>query len=227
MIMVMRRRGPPISATVANGPYLLTEVGSMPVTNNSRVLIVRHGRTALNAENRLRGHLDPTLDEVGRTEVAALGEALAAQDPVRVVSSPLRRAVQTAESIAGAAGLDVVVAQGLIDRDYGRWAGHTQDELIAAWGSVDAAPGVEPADAVFYRACVVLDQQLRFLGARPVVLVAHDVVNRLLLAHLDSSLGPANAIDQRTACWNEIVHVLGDWRVRLVDQKPRLSSGVR
>ena len=111
----------------------------MPVTNNSRVLLVRHGRMVLNGENRLRGHLDPSLDEVGRTEVAALGEALAAQDPVRVVSSPLRRAVQTAESIAGAAGLDVVVAHGLIDRDYGRWAGHTQDELIAAWGmqSVD------------------------------------------------------------------------------------------
>ena len=196
----------------------------MPVTNNARVLLVRHGRTVLNAENRLRGRLDPELDAVGLAEVEVLAEALAAREPARVVSSPLRRAVQTAEAIARRVGVSVHVDRGLIDRDYGSWAGHTKDELIDRWGSVDAAPGVESTGAVLYRSLLVLDQQLPFLGDRPVVLVAHDVVNRLLLARLDPTLGPPSFVDQRTACWNELIHAMGDWRVELVDQKPAVAA---
>ena len=196
----------------------------MPVTNNARVLLVRHGRTVLNAENRLRGRLDPELDAVGLAEADALAQELAAREPARVVSSPLRRAVQTAEAIARRAGVRVQVDRGLIDRDYGSWAGHTKDELIDRWGSVDAAPGVERPEHVLYRACVVLVQQLDFLGPHPVVLVSHDAVTRALLAHLDPNLGPPSGIDQRTACWNELVHRMGDWRVELVDQKPRAAA---
>ena len=202
----------------------LLEVGLMAATNNSRVLLVRHGRTALNAENRLRGRLNPELDEVGQAEARALAEELAALDPARVVSSPLLRAVQTAEAIARLVGVRVVVEHGLIDRDYGQWAGNTRDELIGTWGSVDGAPGVEPAKRVLYRASVALVQQFDFLGARPVVLVSHDAVNRALLAHLDPSLGPASGIGQRTACWNELIHVMGDWRVTRVDQKPPVHA---
>ena len=199
----------------------------MLVTNNARVLLVllvRHGRTVLNAENRLRGRLDPELDAVGLAEADALAEELASREPSRVVSSPLRRAVQTAEAIARRVGVRVQVDRGLIDRDYGSWAGHTKDELIDRWGGVDAAPGVERPEHVLYRACVVLVQQLDFLGPHPVVLVSHDAVNRALLAHLDPALGPASRIDQRTACWNELVHRMGDWRVELVDQKPAAAA---
>ena len=57
-----------------------------------RVYLVRHARTALNADGRLRGHLDPPLDDVGRSEARELAVVLASLRPVRVVTSPLRRA---------------------------------------------------------------------------------------------------------------------------------------
>lgn len=196
----------------------------MIATTNARVLLVRHGRTVLNAENRLRGRLNPDLDDVGRGEVELLAEDLAALHPARVVSSPLRRAMQTADAIGRRAGVRVVVEQGLIDRDYGQWAGHTRDELNLTWGSLDQAPGVESTELMLYRASVVLMQQFGYLGSRPVVLVSHDAVIRALLAHLDPNLGPANVIDQRTACWNELVHLMGDWQVVLVDQKRPVAS---
>ncbi len=63
----------------------------------------------MNAENRLRGRLNPELDDVGRAEARALAEELAALHPARVVSSPLLRAVQTAEAIARLVGVRVVV----------------------------------------------------------------------------------------------------------------------
>ena len=65
-----------------------------------QLLLVRHGQTPLNADGRLRGHLDPDLDAVGLAEVTALARALAPMRLVRILSSPLRRAMATAEAIA-------------------------------------------------------------------------------------------------------------------------------
>ncbi|HZE17171.1 MAG TPA: histidine phosphatase family protein [Mycobacterium sp.] len=54
----------------------------------TRVYLARHGRTALNAEGRLRGLSDPPLDEVGIAEVAGLADVLAAKHPMVVVCTP-------------------------------------------------------------------------------------------------------------------------------------------
>ena len=78
----------------------------MGARTHPRVILVRHGRTALNAADLLRGRLDPELDDVGLDEVAALAEVLAPREPARIVCSPLHRAVQTASAILG----DVVSA---------------------------------------------------------------------------------------------------------------------
>ncbi len=184
-----------------------------------RCYLVRHGRTAFNADGRLRGHLDPPLDEVGRAEVRDLAIVLASLRPSRIVTSPLLRAVQTAEIIAAHAGAPVLVDKRLIDRDYGPWAGERQDAVIAEWGSLDAAPGVEPARLVAQRARDVLDAQGADPATGPVVLVAHDAINRGLLHQLDPQLGPPDRIDQRTACWNVLSGVDGVWTVERVDQK--------
>jgi broad specificity phosphatase PhoE len=81
------------------------------------LILVRHGRTALNATGRLVGRLDPPLDAVGQRQAAAVGRALAGVD--RVVTSPLRRARQTAEQISDA----VVVDGRWIEVDYGDYDG--------------------------------------------------------------------------------------------------------
>ena len=190
------------------------------VVTGSRVLLVRHARTVLNAANLLRGQLDPELDEVGCVEAQALAEALSEWMPGRIVTSPLRRARQTATAVGDRVGVPVIVEPGLIDRNYGRWAGRPAAEVISRFGSLDAAPGVETVQAMRYRAEITLDQQLSYLGPRSVVLVSHDVVIRELLAMLNPELGPADWIGQRTACFNELVHDTGEWRVLQVDQKP-------
>lgn len=185
----------------------------------AHVFLLRHGRTALNAAGALRGHLDPPLDESGLAEAARLADALAASGPARIVTSPLLRARQTAEPLAQRCHLPVDTDPRLIDRDYGTWAGHRPEELTKRFGSVDAAPGVERRTAVLRRAQAVLDEQVEQLTAGPVVLVAHDVVNRLLLHHLDPALGAVDAIPQRTGCWNVLTRADETWRVLHVDQR--------
>jgi broad specificity phosphatase PhoE len=186
---------------------------------NEGVYLVRHARTELNAQGRLRGHLDPPLDEVGRAEAERVAAALSLLRPLRVVTSPLRRALETAEIIARRAGIPLVVDRGLIDRDYGPWAGESEDAVVAEWGSLEQAPGAESAQSVASRARAVLDAQIPDLAAGPVVLVSHDAVNRALLSELNPQLGPQDSIGQRTACWNVLSHVDGTWAVDRVDQK--------
>lgn len=96
------------------------------------IILVRHGQTAANAAGRLQGRTDRDLSELGRAQAVSLAVSLAASGATRVVSSPLRRATQTAAPIAETLELAVEIAPDLIELDYGDW----DDRPIA---DIDAA----------------------------------------------------------------------------------------
>lgn len=88
------------------------------------LILVRHGQTAVNAEGRLQGRIDVPLTPLGEAQAAACARAVASTArPVRVVSSPLQRARQTAGAIARWVGLEVEVDERWIELDYGDWDG--------------------------------------------------------------------------------------------------------
>lgn len=170
----------------------------------ARIYLARHGRTALNAAGALRGHINVPLDSVGQQQVSRLGAALAGKKPRLVISSPLLRAVQTAEAIANCAGTGTWVDDRLTDRYYGEWAGARVEDVVARWGSLDAAPGVEPAEEVRDRALAALTDIAQNAGGVATVVVSHDAVNRIALAALGSSLGAPADLPQDTGCFNTI-----------------------
>jgi len=81
------------------------------------LVLVRHGRTDVNARGLLLGRLDPPLDELGRLQAEQL--VMAMERPDRVISSPLRRARETAEAF----GLPVEIDERWIELDYGELDG--------------------------------------------------------------------------------------------------------
>ncbi len=156
------------------------------------IILVRHGRTAWNHEERFRGRADVPLDEVGVAQAEATGRRIAASwRPRTVYASHLSRAVRTAEAIASRTGLAVQIESGLLDIDYGAWQGLTPDEARARWphdieawyGNPGAAriSGGETLAAVRDRglACV-RDVASRHEG-ETVVLVSHTVINRAIV----------------------------------------------
>lgn len=96
--------------------------------------LVRHGRTAPNAERRLLGRLDAPLDELGRRQAAALAVVEFLHHASRVVSSPLARAVETAKAL----GPRVEVDDGWLEIDYGIYDGQTLDSVPDLWRHWDA-----------------------------------------------------------------------------------------
>jgi broad specificity phosphatase PhoE len=99
----------------------------------TRLIIVRHGQTAWNEGEgeRLRGRADLDLDEAGLRQAVAAATRLTKWEVAAVYSSPLRRAMRTAETLAKPRGLQVQPLEGLIDIDYGRWQGLSLREAEA------------------------------------------------------------------------------------------------
>jgi probable phosphoglycerate mutase len=109
------------------------------------ITFARHGQTAMNRDGRLQGRLDVELSELGLRQAAALGRALATKPVTRVVSSPLRRARDTAAAIASAHNLTVDVDERLVELDYGDWDGRALQEIGAEhWATWRTDPGFAP-----------------------------------------------------------------------------------
>lgn len=95
----------------------------------TRILAVRHGETAWNRDTRIQGHTDIDLNAQGQWQARRLARALRDEPLVQVYASDLRRALDTARAVADPRGLTVLTHNGLRERGFGRFEGHTWDEL--------------------------------------------------------------------------------------------------
>jgi broad specificity phosphatase PhoE len=102
--------------------------------------LIRHGRTAQNAERRLLGRLDVPLDDLGRQQAGALGEVDFLRKAERVISSPLVRARDTAEAL----GPPVEIDERWTEIDYGVFDGERLESVPDLWRGWDADLGFEP-----------------------------------------------------------------------------------
>jgi broad specificity phosphatase PhoE len=95
------------------------------------ILLARHGETDWNREGRFQGHADPPLNATGRAQAAELAAELKAVGLAAVYSSPLRRALETAQAVAAEHGLEPVAVEALREVDVGSWQGLTRVEIEA------------------------------------------------------------------------------------------------
>ncbi|MCD0447154.1 histidine phosphatase family protein [Glycomyces sp. A-F 0318] len=95
----------------------------------NRLLVVRHGQTEWNIAGRIQGSTDIDLDETGRAQAAEAAPELAVYEPTRIISSDLRRAVDTARPVADITGVEIELDKRLRERAYGPWEGLTQQEI--------------------------------------------------------------------------------------------------
>ncbi|MBS0428554.1 MAG: histidine phosphatase family protein [Proteobacteria bacterium] len=93
----------------------------------TRLIAVRHGETAWNADTRIQGHIDIPLNDTGLWQAARAGEALADETVGAIYASDLQRAWQTAQAIAQAQTkpLEVVADPRLRERAFGSFEGRT------------------------------------------------------------------------------------------------------
>lgn len=99
----------------------------------SRLVMWRHGETDYNATGRMQGHLDSQLTEVGRNQARFAVPALARFSPDIVVTSDLRRAMDTATTFTEVTGVPLRVDKRLRETNLGLWQGMTSAEVDEQW----------------------------------------------------------------------------------------------
>jgi probable phosphoglycerate mutase len=96
-----------------------------------RLVMLRHGQTEYNAGSRMQGQLDSELTDLGRAQAVAAAEVLAKRQPLRIVSSDLHRAYDTAVVLGERTGLPVEVDTRLRETHLGDWQGLTHQQVDA------------------------------------------------------------------------------------------------
>jgi broad specificity phosphatase PhoE len=157
----------------------------------SRLLLVRHGQSTWNAEERWQGHADPPLSDLGERQARAAAPSVVALDATAVVSSDLTRAWQTAELLAPPA-LTPVVEPSVRERDVGEWTGLTTTEIDEQFPDFRvehrSPPGFEGDEPLLARVLPALDAVIERYGADAVVVVVtHGGVIRTVERHLGAT----------------------------------------
>ena len=159
----------------------------------AKLILARHGETVWNVEKIYRGRTDVNLDEVGIKQAELLGKYLSNWELEAIHSSPLRRALDTANIIARYQKIGVHIAEDLIDFDYGEWQSLPEQEAKRLYPTLHnewhnnphkvRMPGGESLEDVRRRSIEVVNDVLsKYQGS--VVLVSHRVVNKVLICSL-------------------------------------------
>ena len=162
------------------------------------LVLTRHGHTDRSEPDQYLGQtIDIPLSSRGRADAERLRDRLAGIPFDRVISSPLRRAAETAVIVAP--GRSIETDPRLMEADYGDWEGQVTQVLAARWPDLRAAwmedparrgpPNGENGDAIaaragaFLRELATVELPLAVGGTeRCVLVVGHSTLNRILLA---------------------------------------------
>ena len=157
------------------------------------IMLIRHGDTDWNVEEIFRGRVDVKLNETGIKQAQLLSKYLGDAPIGAVYSSPLKRAVKTAEIIAGPHNIGVKPSQELIDFDYGEWQGLSHDAvkdryktLYEEWlkkPHLVKIPKGESLDDVSKRAVSLVDR-VTANHEGTVALVSHRVIHKVIICAL-------------------------------------------
>jgi len=201
----------------------------------TRLCLVRHGETAWNAEQRLQGHTDVPLNEVGLAQAEATAAKLAAHRFDALYSSDLKRARQTAEASARRLGLQPVYLQALRERHFGKFQGLTYEQARqrypAAYEQFEAREPRqdfetgESLEAFAERIRTAITELAARHAGQQILIVAHggvlDTVNRMVRG---LPLQPARDFVIPNAALNWISHEAGRWQIEAWAQQTHLAA---
>jgi probable phosphomutase (TIGR03848 family) len=126
------------------------------------VLLIRHGQNSF-VGKRLAGRLpDVHLNEKGLQQAEYIAARLKGAPIKAIYSSPLERTIETAGPLAGSLGLEVSLAEGLLEVDFGGWQGKTMRQMqrMKMWKQVQE----EPSRVRFPQGESFVEAQARIVG---------------------------------------------------------------
>lgn len=202
----------------------------------TRLFLMRHARSRMNAERRVQGWLDSPLDGVGREQAHALGRRLRREELDALYSSPLKRALETAQIVAEMLDLPLIEDERLKERGVGAIAGLNSQEIeerfpewVESWRERPGAvppPGGECHEALWGRVEEAFTDILARHPDGAVGVVTHGGVLNVYLTHL---VGVKRGYPSHFSFANGSISIVDlsdrDLRIRLVNDQCHLENG--
>lgn len=158
------------------------------------LLFIRHGQTDWNASQKVMGRQPIPLNDAGRAQARELAGFLEGTYLAAVISSPVKRAAETAEIIAASKGLGVEFDRGLSEIDYGDWVNLSFADLVGKYGGLWHKYKIDPNDVVLpggesmrdvkKRVGRFVDKVCKRFDSGRVALVSHADIIKIALIHL-------------------------------------------
>lgn len=153
------------------------------MAQRTKIIIVRHGESSGNLEQRVRGRTEFPLNENGLAQARAAAAALKNERIECVYSSPLERALVTARIIAESGGFPVRADERFNNMNYGVWEGRKKDDLERdfpnewrIWATRPEElrlPGAESFDEARDRSVAALNELVKKHAGRTFAIVSH------------------------------------------------------
>jgi 2,3-bisphosphoglycerate-dependent phosphoglycerate mutase len=203
----------------------------------TRFIVVRHGETQWNVEERIQGHGDSPLTEKGLAQAEAIAARLASEPFEVLVASDLGRAMQTALAIGRRCGHCVIADPRLRERSFGAGEGMTYAEIDRAWPDVFSRvretdpdfviPGGESRRQFHARVRDAFVALAREYQGRRIAVVAHGGVLAVLyrVVH-DIPVGRPHKVPISNASYNAVTFEADSWALQAWDDVAHLPGAV-
>jgi uncharacterized phosphatase len=181
------------------------------------ICIIRHGETDWNSQGRLQGHEDTELNELGRAQAIQVASYFEAEPWDVIVSSPLKRAYETAQIIGSQLSISKIqIVDEIIERCYGSASGLLYEERRSRFP--DGIPDQEDFEHLRLRAMVGLTKIANdFVGKRIIVVSHGGLINSILYSLSGSEFGSFTT-RLKNGSINKIIQMNNIWTVEFYNK---------
>lgn len=192
-------------------------------TEVTTICLVRHGETEWNLARRYQGSMDIPLNDTGLSQAEAVATAIADESWDALYSSPLQRAMQTAEAIARKSGItEILTDPDLQERAYGVGEGLTLAEREETWPGTEW-PGLEPYDDMADRAMAALGRIAEQNIGKRILVTCHGGVIGAVLARISGGeVGTGKTVIVNTSR-STLEYRDGAWEIETVSDASHLE----
>ena len=177
------------------------------------ICLIRHGETDWNLSGRLQGSEDIELNHTGRMQAIQLADYLKRESWDMIISSPLKRAYETAQIIATGLSLpEIKVKDELKERCYGAASGLLPEERRRLF-SDGTIPGQEEFEKLRKRAMEALDNTVKENAGKRILMVTHGALTNSVLYTLSGGQFGSFRTRLKNGCINLLIHAGSNWSV--------------
>ncbi len=192
--------------------FLMNMMIAKDPVSETVICIVRHGETDWNAQGRLQGREDIELNDSGRQQAFKIAAYLSVGHWDVIVSSPLKRAYETAQIIARMLSVtEIEVEEQITERDYGEASGLWPDERRSRFP--DGSPGQEDFELLRQRAMCGVEQIVKDHTGKRIVVISHGALTNSILYTLSGGEFGSFKTRLKNGCINQITVHNGKWTV--------------